>query len=651
MPHAPSSRAVASLDLLRAPLACAGALALALGAGCVATGDLPHVGADAYLADVAWLADDARGGRDTGSPELFATADWVADRFRAAGLQPAGDDGTYLQHFTVKGSRQLTEGNALSVAGRAIALQTEYMPLQTALTGSVHAPAVFAGYGITDPDGGRDDYADLDVKDKAVIVLRRGPKSHERGTRYAERGKGRERASFAAKVNNAFQRGAAALLIVNDPLGSPPDTRDDELPSYRAFPGEGVAASLPAARLTAKAGSELFASRQLDLAELQRAADEGVMRGIPLQGVTVDFEVRAAPAEVATVNVLGWLPGSDAALAGEHVLIGAHMDHLGRGTHSGSRGGPEAVGQVHNGADDNASGTAGVVELAAALGSRRGELRRGVLFAAWSGEEWGLLGSQHYTDAPARPLDGLLAAINMDMIGRSKDGSVTVEGMGTSPGFRDLVAQAGNVLGMPLDLLKLADRPSDNSDHASFVRRQVPVINFFTGLHDDYHMPSDDTALINAATGSRIASLAGECALLLANATARPVFTEAGMGGPASADPANPHAAAPGGPAASRDGEQPVPYRVVLGTSPDMGYQNEDGVRISGVRAGTPGEAAGLKAGDVITGFDGHPVKNLEDYSVLLFRHKPGDEVTITVRRGTETLELKATLAGQASEG
>jgi len=639
-PHGGHGRGPLALHLVAA-------LALALGAGCSS----PHVSTEAFLADVTWLADDARGGRDTGSPELFETADWVAEKFREAGLEPAGDNGTYLQHFTVKGGRNLTDGNVLSIAGRPLSLQLEYMPLQTALTGSVQAPAVFAGYGITDQDGGRDDYAGLDVKGKAVIVLRRGPNGQQRGTRYAEGGRGRERVTFAAKVNNAFQRGAAALLIINDPLGCPPDTREDELPSYRALPGEGVSASLPAARLSAKVGSELFASRQLDLLELQRALDAGQTRGMALDGVTVTFEVRAAPAEVATVNVLGYLPGDDDALNGEYVLIGAHMDHLGRGMHSGSRGGPAAVGQIHNGADDNASGTAGVVELADVLGSR-GELRRGVMFAAWSGEEWGLLGSQYYTESPTRPLDKLVAAINMDMIGRSKDDAVIVEGMGTSPGFHELVEHARDELELHVNL-QLNDRPSENSDHASFVRRDIPVINFFTGLHDDYHMPSDDTPAINAAGGATIATLAGQCAVLLADAAVRPPFTQPGAGGPdVAAGPANPHAApGPGSRRGAPSGDAPVPYRVVFGSSPDMAYSGEDGVRISGVRPGTPAELAGLKAGDVITAFDGTPVKNLEDYSVLLFRHKPGDEITVTVRRGAETLELKAVLSGQAGEG
>ena len=639
----------ASFDLLRAPLAATGALALALAcaAGCTGPATAPPVRPDAWLADVAWLADDARGGRDTGTPELFATAEWVAEKFRAAGLEPAGDAGTYLQHFTVKGARQLLEGNALSVAGRTLTLQTEYMPLQTALSGSVHAPAVFAGYGITDAEGGRDDYAGLDVKGKAVIVLRRGPKSRERGSRYSGRGRGLEHATFAAKVNNAFQHGAAALLIVNDPLESPPDSRDDELPSYRALPGEAVTASLPAARITSKVGSELFAARQLDLTEMQRALDAGLLRGLELTGVTVALDVRAAPTEVATVNVLGYLPGDDAALDGEHVLVGAHMDHLGRGTHSGSRGGPEAVGQVHNGADDNASGTAGVVELARSLGSQRGDLRRGVLFAAWSGEEWGLLGSQHYTEAPARPLDKLVAAINMDMIGRSKGGAVIVEGMGTSPGFRELVVQAHDELGLKL-VLQLSDKPSDNSDHASFVRKQIPVINFFTGLHDDYHMPSDDTDKIDAEDGARIASLAGECAVLIADAPARPAFTMSWADGVATPAKGDPGAAA--GPPAASAGPPRGGRRVRLGTVPDYAYLEGDGMRLSGTSKDTPAEKAGLLAGDVMVAFDGKPVHSVEDYTVLLSSHAPGDSVVLKVRRGAETLEITVVLAGIAGD-
>src|SRR5262249_33231372 len=159
-------------------------------------------------------------------------------------------------------------------------------------------------------------------------------------------------------------------------------------------------------------------------------------------------------------------------------------------------GGQAAMGQIHNGADDNASGTAGLVEIARVLGERRSELKRAVVFAGWSGEELGLLGSKHFVEKPEKPLDELVAVVNMDMIGRSNNGYVVIEGVGSSPGFTDLVTEAKSDLGLSLDL-HVAARPSDNSDQASFYEKGVPVLDFFTGLHDDYHKPSDDADKIN----------------------------------------------------------------------------------------------------------------------------------------------------------
>jgi len=617
-----------------------------------------HVDSDAWLKDVAWLADDARQGRDTDSPQLLETANWVAERFAAAGLQPLGDDGGWLQHYQVAGRRRLTEGNELRVsfavqttgseavtADVALALNKDWVPLQSALNGEASGPMVFAGYGIVDPDTGWNDYDGLDVKGKVVVVFRHGPQSGEFAAKYGERS-GRERTSFVAKVNNAFQRGASALLVVNDPLSTPEGSEKDVVMGYRSLSGGGgIAASLPAANLTAAAGAR-FLPGMSSLESLQRRVDE--RKPIDPTHGPCTLKVASELPKIDAVNVLGLIPGNDPALKDEWVLIGAHMDHLGVGAHGSSRGGADAVGQIHNGADDNASGTAGVVELASVLAGQRDSLRRSVVLAAWSGEERGLLGSRHFAEQPPLPLDNLAAAVNMDMIGRSKNGYLVVEGMGTSPGFKDLVVGAHDALDLKLDL-HLADAPSNNSDHASFFEKKVPVINFFTGLHDDYHMPSDDVDKIDAKDGAAIASLAGEVVRSLSRLDGRPPFTEPAQSGGDSVAAA--HAALP----AAGDGDKgraaPTAYGVVLGTSPDMGYQEGDGVRISGVRKDTPAEEAGLRPGDIIVALDGQAIRNLEDYSVLLFSHKPGDEITLSVKRDGDAMDLRAVLAGKSADG
>lgn len=617
------------------------ALLLLLLAACASPPDR-MVSVDVYRADVAWLADDAREGRDTGSPGLEEAAQWVAEQFEDAGLQPLGDDGGWLQRFNVRGSRRLSpEGNSLVLAGRTLELGRDWRPLRSALTASASGEIVFAGYGISDPEGGWDDYAGLDVKGKVVAVLRKGPRCDTPGTRYAETdppggNRAREQLGFAAKINAAFKHDAAALLVINDPAHHGPGQSEDE-PQRSSLGGEGVTASLPAASLTAAAGA---AALGLDLAALQKGMDEAWKPHSQVLAGGAALSVKTERPQVPTANVVGWLPGTDPALAGEYVLIGAHMDHLGLGN-SSSRGGQAAVGQIHNGADDNASGTAGVVGAARVLAANRDELRRAVVFATWSGEEMNLLGSRHFAAQAGLPLGKLVAAVNMDMIGRSKDGYVTVEGVGTSPGFTALVTGAHADLGLGLDL-HLAQRPSDNSDQASFYEKDVPVLNFFTGLHEDYHMPTDDAHKVNAPAGAAIASFAAEVTRRLANLDARPGFVrvQEAKSAPVAGAPGDPHAGAPSGTVVS--------YGVVFGTSPDMGYEKDDGVRIASVRPGTPAEACGLKAGDVIVTFDGKPVRSLEDYTTLLFSHRPGDSVTVDVRRGAEVLQFKAVLAAPA---
>ena len=636
------------------PLSLAPLLALPLAGAFALAGCSSHpaadavVPADAYMADVVWLADDARQGRDTDSPQLAETADWVAARFEEAGLEPLGDDGGWLQHFDVKGAPRLVEGNTLRLGDDTLDFRRDWMPLQSALSGTVEGEVVFAGYGISDPEGGWDDYAGLDVKDKVVLVLRRGPKSRVEGSRYTQNGPGANHISFAAKVNAAFRHGASALIVVNGPADYEAGTREDRPLRYGTLGLDAATASLPAAHLSLQAGSKRLAEHGLDLAAVQTELDEGGQpRSRPLDGLTASLRIAAEEDRIPTENVLGILRGTDPALAHEYVLIGAHMDHVGLGTNRGSRGGPSARGQIHNGADDNASGTAGVIAAARLLAEQRDSLKRSVIFATWSGEEWGLLGSQHFVEHPPMPLKDCVTALNMDMIGRSVNNHVDVEGVGSAPGFRELVGDTVSRLRLGLDV-SFADRPSSNSDQASFFAKDIPVLNFFTGLHDDYHMPSDDVDKINGPVAAQIATLASHLTGELARAEGRPRFTPV-----APPDNAVAAVAEHPGPAASaaRDGAAPGGgYRVVLGTSPDMGYQKDDGVKISSVREGTPAEKAGLLKGDLIVALDGVEVRTLQDYATLLFAHKPGDQVVVTVMRGDQTLDLTATLEGQAGD-
>ena len=274
-----------------------------------------------------------------------------------------------------------------------------------------------------------------------------------------------------------------------------------------------------------------------------------------------------------------------------------------------------------------------LIEIARDLAAAPTPPARSVVFMAFGAEEWGLLGSRHYCEEPWLPLEDCVAMVNMDMIGRS-EGRVEIQGLGSAAELRGLVEELNEVAGLEMGL---GDDVPPNTDHAPFYEKGVPILSFFTGLHDDYHAPGDDTEKIDAEGGARIASMAGNAVVALAQLPTRYAFTK--YEPPPSGPAADPH-----------NGQEVVGYGVSFGSRPDMTYGGDDGVRISGVRANSPAEKAGLQGGDVIIALDGKAIRNLEDYSVLLFSHRPGDEIVVTVRRGEEELDLTAVLEGKTRD-
>jgi membrane-associated protease RseP (regulator of RpoE activity) len=327
----------------------------------------------------------------------------------------------------------------------------------------------------------------------------------------------------------------------------------------------------------------------------------------------------AAPRELRTQNVVALLPGRDPTLRGQTIVIGAHIDHLGRST-SGALD-PEAGDAIRNGADDNASGTAAVLELARLLSAR--PLRRSVLFVTFSGEELGLLGSQYFVEhAPASvPIDSIVAMMNFDMVGRMRGDSVIVFGVATAREFPALLDSANARVGLSVRGLGDGFGPSD---HSSFFARGIPVLHFFTNLHEDYHRATDDAVKINAAGAARVIALAERLVREIDARNARLTFVRS---------------VAPPQIAGARTGAS-----VYLGTIPDMSAPDVKGLRLTGVRAGSPADAAGLEAGDIVVELGGKAVSDLQTYSDALYSHRPGVEIAIAVIRNGERLTLKAKL-------
>jgi hypothetical protein len=584
----------------------------------------PRADAARIAADVAWLADDAREGRGLGTPGLAEAARFLAEGFRAAGLEP-GAGGSFFQPFEMPVAIRVAEA-ALEIGGRRLERGRDFEALLSSDDGDLDLEVVFAGYGISDAQGGYDDYAGLDVTGKAVLVLDARPK----GDVVPLEGSRTGFLSRTYKLLNARNRGAAALLLapsVADLAGLPGGAGSEVAnPTLSASGVVAVALSRSAAEgLVTRGAGESLAALQARI----DAAGRPVSR--PLRGTRARLRVAIERTRGEVANVVAVLPGSDPSLALESVVIGAHYDHLGHGAFGSLA--PESRGEVHNGADDNASGTAGLLELARAFAAGP-RPRRSLVLAAFTAEEAGLVGSARYVDAmpdaPARagaatpggPPARTVAMLNLDMIGRLGEGGVTVFGAESSPGFRALVEEA--VTGLPLRVAFEAGATGP-SDQTSFAATGIPVLFFFTGTHAEYHTPRDDAGLVNAEGEAEVLRLVQRVARRLLDADAAPAFVAA---------PASP----PGSPAGRGYG----PY---LGTVPAFGGPPVQGVRLQAVRPGSPAELAGLRAGDVIVAFAGAPVRSLEEYAALLFNARAGEPVEVVVEREGRRIPLLATLA------
>jgi len=565
--------------------------------------------------DVAWLADDAREGRGVGTPGIAAAATYLSEGFRAAGLAPGGDDGSFIQHFEMPIDIRVAKAS-LSLRGAPLARGTDFEPFLASGDGAASGELVFAGYGISAPELGYDDYHEIDVAGRIVLVIDdrpAGEKSPLRGPQATEL------LRRAYKVANARARGAVAVLVA--PSG--PTTAPDELlpgnagrdwanPTQQPGALPAIAVSWQAAsRIVAAAGGEPLAARKAHIDGKGRPASSS------LPGAEIALEVLVERPLGVEANVVAILEGRDPELKKQAVVVGAHYDHLGRGAFGSLA--PDRRGEIHNGADDNASGAAGLLELARAFASQP-RTRRSLVLAAFSGEEAGLVGSREYAAEPLIPMASTVAMVNLDMIGRLRSGSLFVFGTETSPDFPNLVRRAAIDAKLGVNLTQGAFSPSDQT---SFLARGVPVLFFFTGTHGAYHTPDDDAQEIDSEGEASVLRVAYAAVREMLDADTRPTLIAVPQ-----------HDVGPGGPG----------YGPYLGTIPDFGGKPGAGVLIQGVRKGSPAEAAGLRAGDRIIEFDGVAVANLEEYAALLFGAHTGQRVVIVAERDGERIAVEATL-------
>lgn len=568
---------------------------------------------DELRSHVKYLASDQLEGRRAGSRGANLASEYIAREFKSYGLRPLGDGGTYFQEFEFNAGVRLGKANSLTAHYKRkenpLKLDVDYRPLGFSPTGTFDGGVAFAGYGIVFAEKGYDDYQGIDVKDKAVIVLRYHPEGDNQHSEF------NQYASLRYKASKAKERGAKALILVTGPA----DADKDELLKL-SFDQSGNA-GIPSVCITQRIADEWFKPAGRSLKELQEKINGSkTPQSFELSGVRVSLKTEVHEIREKSRNVIGFLEGNDPSLKSEAVVVGAHYDHLGLGGEGSGSLRPDTVA-VHNGADDNGSGTAGLLELAQYFSAGQPFLKRSMLLLAFSGEELGLLGSAHFVNHPTLPLDRMVTMLNMDMIGRLTERKLIVYGIGTSVGFDSLAWKYNQDSSLVLKLNKDGFGPSD---HSSFYGKNIPVFHFFTDLHSDYHRPSDDADKINYEGMRKVLEYIRTIAQDLEQSPAKPRYVQV-------------EAPRPTGTESGRG------IRSYTGTIPDFGEQVE-GMKLSGVREGSPAAKAGLQAGDIVVKFGTIDIKNLYDYTFALGEYKPGDVVEVVLKRGKETLTVKLTL-------
>lgn len=573
------------------------------------------------LSIVRTLAAPAMEGRATGSPGMQRAARYIAAEFQQAGLLPAGDGGSYFQAFEVVTGIHLGDQNHLQLqgaeGGQAYRVTQDFTPFSFSDSGRVQGEVAFAGYGITAPELQYDDYAGVDVAGRIVLVLSGDPRERDTTSPF-RRPEAYRYTEVRYKVLNAREHGARGVILVTNPIAH--SEEPERLFAIRGITSVSQSGILAINALRRVADAILGGSGN-SLRGLQEAIDHDLRpHSFVVSGVTTDIAVHLIHEHGQAWNVIGLLRGTDPALREQAIVVGAHYDHLGHGGETSLA--PERYGEIHPGADDNASGVAGVIGLARVFAAEGGA-RRTILFMAFAGEEMGLLGSSHYVRAPVVPLARTVAMLNMDMIGRLRNDTLFVFGVDTGKEFRGELEAANRDVGLTF---RLSGDGYGPSDHTPFYGKNLPVLFFFTGPHPDYHRPSDTPDKINAAGLSRVVQLMAGVLRRVAEGPAPVTFVRVER-----SSPPRPSA------------ERGQGYGPFFGSIPEFG-QPDDGVRLNGVLAGSPAEKAGLRTGDLIVRFDGRTIRNLEDFVFVLRGKRAGDEVEVIYRRGNEEHTASAVL-------
>jgi len=595
---------------------------------------------DWYRATVTELADPAYEGRSPGSEGIERAADLIEARFKELGLVPAfpetitAADGTevrdpnktYRQHFSV-GQENRATVTEMSIDGVPLDHATDFSVLAYSGTGDVAAEVAFAGYAIvTGPDGFLGFDANARFQDRIVLCLDKEPMDADGNSLWRDDGFSHH-GTMTHKASALIRRGAKAVLIVtppqtNDPRADILETVDSTRISRSGLDAKAPTFDAPVVHITPDIAQRILdrsGDPNLTLESLIEQANQGAVQ-TDIGGGPISVNIQIDTIDRVAFNLAGIFPGRGK-LAHEYVVVGAHYDHVGYGQRGSASN--NAGGALHPGADDNASGTTGMMLATQLVKERIAALptdapHRTFLFMAFSAEEIGLLGSLHYTKKPIVPIDRHVLMLNLDMIGRLESDLLELGGLDSSPALGPLIDPFIEASGLPV--ARETSVGSGRSDHASFEARAVPNIFFFTGLHPQYHRPEDTADLIDNEGAVRVALLCTDIAMAAATTNEPPIHRRNRA-------------------AAEDQNREP---KVRLGILP--ANSGKGGVLVQRVFPDTSASDAGLQPHDRILSWDGTELKNTEDLRPRLVEHEPGDVVTLSVERGTEVIELDMTL-------
>ena len=569
---------------------------------------------------IKYLASDKLEGRYPGTAGDILARQYISNEFELYGLIPKGDS-AYIQRFDMNNGVKAGTANSLKFVLKGKTLDVgakDFTPLGVSSNGQVKGELVFAGYGINAPMLGYSDFSDVNgnpvnVEGKVIVIMRYSPTSmNPQNDKF---GKFEE---LRTKISSFRDLKPAGVIVITPPLNT--TSSNEDILMDVGFDMVQQSAGIPVINTKRSVIESFLKEKGYDLNKIQTKINTELKpECFVIKDAVAEFNVDLQNNTAKTGNVLGFIEGSDPVLKNEVIVIGAHFDHLGYGGPNSLHRGKDKL--IHYGADDNASGTAGVLEIAQYLASKKNELKRSILFIAFTGEEEGLIGSSYFVKSDKFKEFNIVSMINLDMVGRLRDDKLILNGTGTSPYWTEKIGELNKSYNFITAYNPDGFGPSD---HSSFYSKDIPVLMFFTDLNDDYHKPSDTYDKINAPGEEKVLKLVSDVTYDLSTRSEKPQFTKS----------------------VAKEEENKTErkaVRVYVGTVPDFGYSG-DGYKCSGVSSGSPAEKAGVLAGDIMIKFGGKEIHNLYDYTAALGEYKPGQEVEVVFKRGEETVTVKILL-------